>query len=125
MLLEHDFGEEVAPHHADNLACAARVFGIDPSTATRAGQVLTVYAWTYCEERLTGGFLGDQVSMPVAIHLAGPSIETPSVGDAYPASIAGTFPRGLRQTATDEPPYMEDLVRQVAATRPRPSPEHT
>ena len=88
-LLERNFGEEIAPHHAENLTCAAHVFGMDPSTATRVSEVSTVYAWAYCEDRLPGGVLGDQVSVPAAIHLGSrPSIKLPQDGETYPASIA-------------------------------------
>lgn len=125
-LMEDNFAEQIAPHHAGSLACAVHVFGVDPSTAASANDVSTVYAWVYCEERLTGPLPGDQVSVPVAIHLdATPSIELPSDGEEYSGSVAKIFPSDLRSTATYPPPYVEDLVQQVAATRPSPSPQHS
>jgi len=123
-MVEHNFAKEVFPvrHHSGAPpACAARVFGVDPSTAARVSDVSTVYAWVYCEERLPGGALGDQVSAPVAIHLAArPSIELPSDGEAYPASVAKIFPSDLWNIATYPPAYVGDLVQLVAATRPSP-----
>lgn len=125
-LMENNFAEQVIPHHAGPLACAAHVFGMDPSTAPSVGDVSTVYAWVYCEERLPGALLGDRVSIPVAIHLAAtPSIEIPEDGEDYPPSIRRIFPSDLQQMAMFSPPYIEDLVRQVAATRPSPSPQHS
>jgi hypothetical protein len=125
-LMEHNFAIEVfpVPHHTGAPpACAARVFGIDPSTATTVSEVSNVYSWVYCEERLPGGATGDQVSVPVAIHLATrPSIELPSDGEAYPASVGKIFPSDLRNIATDPPAYVEELVQQVVTTRPSPSP---
>jgi hypothetical protein len=125
-LMEHDFAEDVAPHHASSLACGAHVFGMDPSTAASDSKVSKVYAWVYCEERLPGGQLGDQVSVPVAIRLtAKPSIQLPSDGEAYAASIAKIFPSDLRSTATYPPQYVGDLVQAVATARPGPAPQHT
>jgi hypothetical protein len=124
-LMEDNFAEEIAPHHAGSLACAVHVFGVDPSTAASANDVSIAYAWVYCEERLRGPLLGDQVSVPVAIHLtATPSIDMPSDGEEYSSSVAKIFPSDLRSTATYPPPYVEDLVQEVAATRPSPSPQH-
>jgi len=124
--MEHNFAETVPPHHTGSFACAAHVFGIDPSTATSAQDVKAVYAWVYCEETLPSHLLGDQIFVPVAIHLATPpTIEIPEDGDDFPGSVAKIFPAELRDIVTYAPPYVSDLMHQVEAIRPSPSAQHS
>ncbi|WP_155123579.1 MULTISPECIES: hypothetical protein [unclassified Actinoplanes] len=96
----------------DRLACAVRVIGADPPTATAAAQVRTAYVWSLCET--VGARVQSGSSMPAAVHLTvPPTVETPGDGVAYGPDLERIFPARLRDAVLDvDGAALEPQVRQ-------------
>jgi len=113
-LIEPAAAAELQPTPDAPGACATEIFGIDPSSATQASQVRTVYAWSDCASVACHRATADGL-FPVVVHLDGrPSVRIPSDHD-YGGQLRELFPGSLVDLAASAPGDVATLDRRLAA----------